>query len=49
MNAKRTSEKLARQLRSVRQKRIQSLKSKIVNGRYKVDNSLVAKALFLAS
>ena len=48
MNSKRTSVKLARQLGAVRHKKIESIRNKILAGRYKVDNAVLAKALFLA-
>jgi anti-sigma28 factor (negative regulator of flagellin synthesis) len=42
------SGKLARQMASMRHKKIQSLKTKITSGKYRVDNLSIAKALFLA-
>lgn len=48
MNSKKASDKLARELCSVRQKKIMKIKSKIVAGRYRVNNMDLAKALFLA-
>lgn len=45
----RTSpDKLAKQLSAVRKKKLERLKSKIVSGKYKVNNWELAKALFLS-
>lgn len=48
MNSLKESEKLAKQLNAIRQKKISRLKSRIVSGKYKVNNMDLAKALFLA-
>ncbi len=48
MNCRKTSEKLARQMESVRHKRVMSVKHRIASGRYKISNQTLARALFLA-
>ena len=44
----KASERIMRQLSTVRRKKIEKLKNKIVSGKYKVDNLSLAKALFMA-
>ena len=48
MNSYKVSDKLMKQLNSVRQKKISKLKNKIIAGKYRVSNVALAKALFLA-
>jgi anti-sigma28 factor (negative regulator of flagellin synthesis) len=48
MNTARVSSVLAKQLATIRRKKIQKLKSRIAAGRYSVSNTALAKALFLA-
>lgn len=48
MNTARVSSELAKELASIRRKKIQKLKAKIAAGRYTVSNAVLAKALFLA-
>ena len=48
MNPKKESDKIAKQLSSVRQKKIAKLKAQITTGRYHITNAALAKALFLA-
>lgn len=48
MNSKQESEKLAKQLSNVRQRKIERIKTRIASGRYHVNNMELAKALFLA-
>lgn len=44
----RTSEKIAKQLSTLRQRKIKQLKLKIEAGQYQIDNAALARALFLA-
>ena len=48
MNSKNATNKMAKQLGAVRQKRIAELQKRITSGKYKVSNMEIAKALFLA-
>ena len=48
MDPKKTSQKMARQLNNVRHKKIANLKTRIAKGKYRISNSELAKALFLA-
>jgi len=48
MNSEIASAKLVRQLSSVRRKKIAKLKTKVVSGKYKIDNLALAKALFMS-
>ena len=48
MNCRRESSRIARQLTTVRQKKIDKIKTKILAGKYRIDNLEIAKALFLA-
>ena len=48
MNSKKASERLARQLNQVRQKKVEKLKAQIVTGQYQVNNSAVARSLFFS-
>ena len=48
MNKKKQTDKMARELISVRLKKINRLKQKIHSGKYKVNNEELAKALFLS-
>lgn len=48
INSKRESEKLAKELASVRQKKISRIKTRIASGKYKISACELAKALFLA-
>ena len=49
MNSKDISEKLARQLADmkIRQKKIDQLRNRIVNGQYRINNEKVARSLFV--
>lgn len=49
MNSHNATEKLAKELSMVRKKKVQGIKSKILNGKYHVDNLALVKALFLAN
>lgn len=48
MDSKITSEKLAKQLASIRDKKVKRLKTQISSGKYQVNNFSLAKALFFA-
>jgi len=48
MNSRKVADKLAKQLDSIRSKKIQAIKSRISEGKYQVNNLAIAKALFLA-
>lgn len=48
MDSKKASEKLERQLSSVRNRKIQKLKNRISSGKYHIDTFCLAKALFLS-
>lgn len=48
MNTARVSSELAKELATIRRKKIQRLKAKIAAGKYSVSNAALAKALFLA-
>lgn len=48
MNSQLASEKMKKQLKAVRSKKIKRLKAQISSGSYRVDNLRVAKALFLS-
>ncbi len=48
MRSTKSTEKLPEQLAALRQRRINQLRSKIQNGKYKVSNVQIAKALYLA-
>lgn len=47
-NRKKATEKLAKQMISVRQRRIRKIKSKISSGTYRVPNGLLARALLFS-
>ena len=49
MDAKKTSERLARQLEMVRQTKVKKIKERLSKGNYKVENVVIAKALFIAN
>lgn len=46
MDKKKASEKMAKQLNLVRQKKIAKLRSKIGSGHYHIANNLIARSLF---
>ena len=48
MDAKKTSQKMARQLQNVRHRRIANLKMRIAKGKYRISNAELAKALFMS-
>ncbi|RIL08802.1 MAG: hypothetical protein DCC75_08015 [Proteobacteria bacterium] len=48
MDSLKTSERLLRELKRVRQRKVKQLRSKISSGKYQVSNFEVAKSLFLA-
>ena len=48
MNNAVASKKLAHQLSIIRQRKITKIRAKIANGRYRIDNDQLARALFLA-
>ena len=48
MNSKRTSNVIARQMDSVRKKKIKKLKNRIVSGKYQINNMELAISLFMA-
>ena len=48
MDSKKTCERLARQLEVVRQTKIEKIKKQLSKGNYKVENAVLARALFVA-
>jgi len=47
MNSKKIASELARELAIVRKKKIKKLKARISSGSYKVNNSTLAKSMFI--
>lgn len=47
MDAKKTSERLARQLEMVRQTKIKAIRLKLAKGNYKIENKALARSLFV--
>ncbi|NMC62604.1 MAG: flagellar biosynthesis anti-sigma factor FlgM [SAR324 cluster bacterium] len=48
MDPQKTSKKFAKQLNSLRHKKVLSLKNRIAKGKYKISNLEIAKALFMS-